>query len=213
MPDESYGCNYCHDAGFVRGKAEIVENMWMAKAIPCPKCSPAPESVGIPDALLGKTWADFDPAINPGMGKALERVRDVAAGREWCALLAGRPGLGKSLLACCALHDRYGHFWEWGALLRNIRELAFGENGPHHAEEDVLRAWQTGEFLLVLDDVGAEKMSEWAVSTLYTILSARESKRLPTIITTNNPGSIDERVLSRYSKGIVDCKGSDVRRR
>jgi hypothetical protein len=56
-------------------------------------------------------------------------------------------------------------------------------------------------------------MTDWAASTLYTILNARYQDHLPTIITTNNPGVIDERVLSRYGSGIVDCKGSDIRRR
>jgi DNA replication protein DnaC len=213
LPTEDYGCDYCHDSGYVRGQF-AQENRYMAsRAIPCPKCRPQPESQGLPEDFKHITFDDFMIQLNPGMWDAQERVKAVVNGSEWCAVLAGRPGLGKSMLAACALNETYGYFWEWGALLRNIRELAFGDRGPRLPEEDVLRGWQEGKFLLVLDDVGAEKMTEWASSTLYTILNARYQDKLPTIITTNNPQAIDERVLSRYAKGIVDCKGMDIRRR
>ena len=39
--------------------------------------------------------------------------------------------------------------------------------------------------LLVLDDLGKEKPSEWVEETLYEIINARYVRRLPVIITTN----------------------------
>jgi len=39
--------------------------------------------------------------------------------------------------------------------------------------------------LLVMDDLGSEKISDWASSTLYVIISDRRNNMLQTIITTN----------------------------
>lgn len=39
--------------------------------------------------------------------------------------------------------------------------------------------------LLVIDDLGKERMTEWAAATLYGIINARYENMLPTIITTN----------------------------
>lgn len=212
-----FGCGYCRDGRFIRRSVSIGHPDF-GRVVRCPECTPAPEiALGVPAELTGKTFADFDLRLNKAMGPALARCGAVAEGREWCAFLAGDPGLGKSLLAAGALnasvHPKPGYFWEWGGLLRHIRHQAFDDNGPKYAEEDLLRGWQEGTFLLVLDDVGAEKMTEWANQTLYAILNARYQSRLPTIITTNNPDAIDDRLLSRYYQGAIDCHGADIRRR
>jgi DNA replication protein DnaC len=185
------------------------------KAAPCPSCSPAPQSTGLPAGLASKTFADFDLRLNPEMAIALSRCRAVAEGRVWCAFLMGAPGVGKSLLAVGALaasvHPRPGRWWNWGDFLRQVRHLAFSESGPQLAEDDVLRPWMDASVLLVLDDVGAEKVSEWTAQTLYAVIDARYQAQLPTIVTTNNPSAIDDRVLSRLYAGAVACKGQDVR--
>jgi len=207
-------CATCGDAGFVRRDVPLGDPSF-GKATPCHECSPAPVSVGLPNGLAIKTFDDFDVSINPSMGVALNRCKAVAIGRAWCAFLMGSPGIGKSLLAAGALaaskHPRPGRFWIWGDFLRQVRHLAFSESGPHLPEDDVLRPWQTTPVLLVLDDVGAEKQTEWAAQTLYAVIDARYQAELPTILTTNNPDAIDDRVLSRLFAGAVACKGQDVR--
>ena len=52
------------------------------------------------------------------------------------------------------------------------------------AEHDLLTTY-TKVPLLILDDVGKEPPTEWAVSKLYTIINARYEAYMPTIITTN----------------------------
>lgn len=39
--------------------------------------------------------------------------------------------------------------------------------------------------LLALDDVGAERPTDWAVETLTTLLDARTAEGLPTVVTSN----------------------------
>ena len=59
------------------------------------------------------------------------------------------------------------------------------------AEMDVLRPVMTAE-LLVLDDIGAEKPSEWVEETLNLIVNTRYNERLPTILTSNFEDTPDE---------------------
>ncbi len=67
--------------------------------------------------------------------------------------------------------------------------------------------------LVVLDDLGTEKMTEWASEQLYRVLDGRYDRGLPTIITSNvQSDSLDPRILSRYAEGLVVCNGKDVRR-
>lgn len=219
LPPESepdYYCPACKDTRFIRRAVPLTDPDF-GRAMRCPVCAPRDEkAIGIPRELVGKHFGHFDLQKNPSMKAAMDRCVKVAKGEAWCALLMGNPGLGKSLLGACALdlsgHTTPGYFWEFGALLKHLRFLAFDDAGPRYPEDVVLKGWQEGTFLLVLDDVGAEKMTEWAAATLYTILNARYQAKLPTIITTNNPDAIDERILSRYYEGAVACKGVDLRR-
>lgn len=51
-------------------------------------------------------------------------------------------------------------------------------------EGSVLRIYKTVP-LLIIDDMGKETPTEWAVSTIYNIINGRYEAYLPTIITTN----------------------------
>ena len=56
----------------------------------------------------------------------------------------------------------------------------WGEN----TEDDVLGAYKTVP-LLIIDDMGKEPATEWAVAKIYAIINARYEAYLPTVITTN----------------------------
>ncbi|MGQ9826036.1 MAG: ATP-binding protein, partial [Desulfotomaculales bacterium] len=74
--------------------------------------------------------------------------------------------------------------------------------------------------LVVLDELGAEKSSEWVTERLYVIINARYNEMLPTIITSNLemeelealPGW--ERIVSRLFEmcHLVKVDGKDYRR-
>ena len=72
--------------------------------------------------------------------------------------------------------------------------------------------------ILVIDDIGAEKKSEWVEETLYTIINKRYEDVLPTIFTSNySPEQLIERlgdrIVSRIvgSCDVVELKGEDKR--
>lgn len=169
---------------------------------------------GVSAARVGDTFETFSLDLNPGLDAAYRRCRAVAAGEAWCAFLAGPPGNGKTHLAIAAMNE-YGMdrswFWKVPDFLEWVRTVAYGE------EIGVLRTLKSyveQPFLLVLDDLGVEKKTEWVDEQMYRVLDARYENHLPTIITTNQPiKNLDPRLLSRYAEGMVACGGEDIRRR
>lgn len=77
--------------------------------------------------------------------------------------------------------------------------------------------------LLVIDDLGAEKVNEWVRETLYKIVDGRDVNMLPTIVTSNCPpdqlaARIDgpgepDRIVSRLIHGaiVIRIEGLDGR--
>lgn len=113
------------------------------------------------------------------------------------------------------MHQRKSMFWNTTELLRSIKrdfDLPYGEK--HRDEERILE--HTG--LLFLDDVGAEKMSEWVDETFYLIVNHRYNRALPTIFTSNLSiadlaDRIGDRTVSRIAGmcDVVELVGEDRR--
>ena len=105
-------------------------------------------------------------------------------------LFVGRPGLGKTHLATACLKQviqrtgARGVFFDTRELLRMIRETY--DPIVQATESQVLRPVLDAQ-ILVLDDLGAEKTSEWVEETLNLIVNTRYNQRRPTIFTTNYP--------------------------
>jgi DNA replication protein DnaC len=66
--------------------------------------------------------------------------------------------------------------------------------------------------MLALDDLGAEKVTEWGGEQLYRLLDRRCDARRPTIVTSNAAvDALDPRIVSRLREGLVVCRAPDVR--
>jgi DNA replication protein DnaC len=109
--------------------------------------------------------------------------------------LIGPAGIGKTHIAVAVLRQIVtdkrvrGIFYDVPDLLRVIR--ATYNPTVRTAEMDILRPVMEAE-LLVLDDLGKEKPSEWVEETMNLIVGTRYNRRLPTIFTTNYEDSPDE---------------------
>ena len=91
--------------------------------------------------------------------------------------------------------------------------LATIRNGYSDAQgytaEQRIRALRTVE-VLVLDDWGTEKGSDWVSETMFGILNARYNDRLPTVITTNLSAEELRRKDARLASRLLDAELSTV---
>ena len=212
-PDGETACPLCAGAGFVTVRVPFGHPDF-GRALRC-RCNPPPATVGIPPRFEVCAFENFKLALNLGMKVALGAVQEVAEGRSWGTLLIGEYGTGKTHLAIAtmktSIHERPSVFWSVPLLLDFWRRAY---NVDAFNIEDLMRPYLMGKFLLVLDDLGTEKPTEWAGERLYEVIDARYGASLPTIVTSNvDPGRLDPRIISRFGRGVVACTGKDVRLR
>ena len=123
----------------------------------------------------------------------------------------GRPGVGKTHLAVAVLRQVHPRTRRARPLLRHARAAASVIRSTYDPvnrtqEMDVLRPVIEAD-LLVLDDLGAEKTSEWVEETLNLIVNTRYSERRTTIFTSNYDDTRDttEPELARCSASASGC--------
>jgi len=220
-------CPLCADAGYVRAGVPLGHPDF-GKALPCQCVLDESEEQRlrrqqVPPLFHVCTFASFDLSLNPGMERALRAAKAVAAGRLWGALLIGECGTGKTHLAVAAMKETVHP----GAMFRAVPHLLDYWRHAYEADrrtpeeervvgaiEELMAPFMTGRCLLVLDDLGTEKATEWAGERLWLMLDARYGASLPTIVTSNvDPDRLDPRILSRFGRGVVACTGKDVRLR
>jgi DNA replication protein DnaC len=145
----------------------------------------------------------------------------------------GGVGTGKTDLAAALLReillnvdpeaDDFGHFYiprssavfvSAPAMFLSIRSIA---SGNETSELDIVKKYAETR-VLILDDLGTEKLSDWVMQTLYVIINKRYENVLQTIITSNFTlqeikDNFHEGIASRI-KGMcepVELKGQDRR--
>jgi DNA replication protein DnaC len=137
-------------------------------------------------------------AYNESLERAADKARRIAEGFPAVAkglFLEGQPGVGKTHLAVAILKQivqttgARGLFYDTRDLLRVIRSTY--DASIRTTELEILRPVMTCD-LLVLDDLGAEKTSEWVEETMNLIVNTRYNERRLTVFTSNYPDIPDE---------------------
>ena len=151
----------------------------------------------IPTRYKHCTLANFE-AYNESLEKAVAKARRLAEGFPVVTqglFLEGQPGVGKTHLAVAVLKQviqtsgARGLFYDTRDLLRVIRSTY--DPSIRTTELEVLRPVMNAD-LLVLDDLGAEKTSEWVEETMNLIVNTRYNERRLTIFTSNYPDIPDD---------------------
>lgn len=138
-------------------------------------------------------------------------------------LLYGLPGLGKTHLALAIGWSCLGRlksvvYYQVESLLDTLREgyrikQALPPGEYHKDNYDVIMNHAKKVSLLILDDLGAHKETEWSVSKLDEIVDHRYLNRLPIVVTANTL-ELPERILDRMREGkIVRLRGQSYRTR
>ncbi|AJK28106.1 DnaC-like helicase loader [Bacillus phage Palmer] len=123
-------------------------------------------------------------------------------------LLWGVPGNGKSLLAASVANalESKGKtvvFISMPNLLQKIRST-FNQENNKETEHEIMKALHTCD-LLVLDDIGAEKVTDWVEDVIFRIVDGRYVRKKPIFVTSNlSPddlyGKIGHRSMDRLTE-------------
>lgn len=133
------------------------------------------------------------------------RVRAWAADPTVGLLLQGKPGRGKTHAACAALLELADSRSVEFATLQGVLEELKGTFGKRGESERTVMLRILGVGVLAIDDLGAERLTEWSLPLLFEIIDSRWANGRPTIVTTN----LDGRELLAWA-GAVDAKRGEA---
>ena len=177
----------------------IVERGGVSGAIRC-ECARTrrklQEGAGIPELYRNASFDNFSlptdvPVARYELGRTLRAVRTFAEefpnGKRPGLLLMGEPGTGKTHLAVAALRHLLsrgfeGLFFDYQNLLDRIR---LGYNQTAGASDKEAYRFALDSQLLLLDDIGAHRVTEWVEDTVTAIITYRYNHKKPLICTTN----------------------------
>lgn len=166
----------------------------------------------VPDRYRDRTLDGYDGSASPSAAKALAAARRVVSGELRTLILVGPPGVGKTHLMAAifrAVTERMAAAWlesrtaaiaefrpvppmlapEWCSVPELVSDLRTEMGTDLHAASDRALRLRTWPSLLVLDDLGREKISDWTGELVYTLVNARYEAMLPTIASSNLPPS------------------------
>lgn len=223
-------CSKCEGSGF-----EIFTKDGREYARPCAcrrgsersQADTALAACRIPPRYEECTLATFE-AFKPSLRGVLEQCLLYCNGYPYLGstdeglglLFCGDNGVGKTHLAVAVLRELVsrkgvkGQFWDFHELMREIRNSYDPETKT--TELSVLQPVIEAD-LLLLDDLGAWKMTDWMNDTLFYILNSRYLAKRATLITTNYQDADREEVLQadalRRKEFLVERIGQRLRSR
>jgi DNA replication protein DnaC len=221
-------CQLCEGTGFqivARGERQFAE--------PCSCRRPSPGkgeflSVCRIPARYEHCSLESFTAGNASLGAALEKAMLYCNGYPYLGpadeglglLFTGNNGIGKTHLAVAVLRELHtakgarGEFWDFHELIREIKN---SYNPETRTTELQVLAPVVETDILLLDDLGAWKMTDWMNDTLFYILNTRYMAKRATLITTNFQ-DVDPKTLRKMDPNtpkefLLDRIGARLRSR
>lgn len=158
---------------------------------------------GLPELYCDCTFDNFE-----GNEKLKDRLKELLKTQD-SLILRGNTGSGKTHLAAAIFKEKPDYSNKFISIPQLLLKIRSSFNGNGETEEEIINKY-TEAPLLVLDDLGAEKITEYSITTLYLIIDRRVNECKKTIITTNlSQQEIEEalgsRIASRFA-GMVNIK-------
>jgi DNA replication protein DnaC len=167
----------------------------------------------------------------PGSNQSLEFAKMIAMDmvKEYPVnktglMLVGPLGVGKTHLACAVLRNLIlngvpGLFYSYADLLTEIRNTYNANGALKYFKDENGNRWETESQILnhvinvevlLLDELGKVKASEWVLDKVREIIGGRYDRKRTTLVTTNFP--IDPKIIHGRPKEIPlrDKIGADM---
>lgn len=156
-----------------------------------------------PPLYLNASYDHPDFKVSPALDNQI---------RDWCMdeqapplVFSGNMGVGKTHLAI-ALYRKIAKYFEWSFFLfsheldEQLTEAQNPANGK--SEADIIRKYAEAPFL-VLDDLGAGRANDRAITQYFSIIDKRCSYLRKTLITTNlTPETLSEHMGERIANRL-----------
>lgn len=134
------------------------------------------------EATFANLRADKDNSRNLRLCKRFVDAFDEMVAKNQGLLMWGDVGTGKTHMAACIANALLGRGIP--VVMTSLVKLLEVIQGGEDRESDIIARMNSAK-LVIFDDLGAERSTDYALEKVYNIIDSRYRRKLPMIVTTN----------------------------